>query len=234
MKILAFESSAKTASCAVCEEDKVLCESDVSTGLTHSQTLMPMVQDMLKNAQLELCEIDQIAVSSGPGSFTGLRIGVAAAKGLAQPLSLDCKAVSTLEALAFNLAGFDCIAVCVMDARRNQVYNAIFDVSRGNPKRLCDDRAISISDLLDELKQENYKKQIILVGDGANLCYNSFKDEIDISISSPQNRLQKASSVAFCAFAQKNKMSAKEVRVNYLRPSQAERELKDKQKGDEK
>ena len=144
MKILALESSAQTASCAICEQDMVICESSITAGLTHSQTLMVMVENMFKNARQNPSEISAIAVSIGPGSFTGLRIGVSAAKGMAQALKCECVGVSTLWGLAKNLEGFDAIACAVMDARNSQVYNALFKIGGGKIKRLCKDRALSI------------------------------------------------------------------------------------------
>ena len=147
MKILALESSAVACSVAVCEDEKLIAQSFQHSGLTHSRTLLPMCGDLLKNCGLTLSEMDVIAVAAGPGSFTGLRIGVAAAKGLAWPEDKPCAGVSTLEAMAWSLAHVEGDICPVMDARRNQVYNARFQAGGGSLTRLCPDRAISIEEL---------------------------------------------------------------------------------------
>ena len=122
MKLLALESSAKAASCAVFEDGQVLASAWQSAGLTHSRTLLPMVEDMLRNSGCALRDVDGIAVAAGPGSFTGLRIGVASAKGLAWGAEKPCVPVSTLEAMAWPLAHLEGVTVCAMDARRQQIY----------------------------------------------------------------------------------------------------------------
>lgn len=229
MNILAFDTSAKAASVAVCSEDKVLAEFSVNTGLTHSQTMMPMAQVALDCAKLGLDAIGAFAVAVGPGSFTGLRIGVAAVKGLAQTLGKPCVPVSTLEGLACNLAGFDGVACAVMDARCKQVYNALFACGQV-PVRLCEDRAIAISELAEELRGES--RRIILVGDGAELCYAGLHPSLpSVELAPPALRYQKASSVALCAHrlcAQGKLVSAEELVPSYLRLSQAERQLQQK------
>ena len=171
MRILAFETSAKAASVALLEDGKLLAESYQNTGLTHSQTLMVMAQDMLNTLALTPGDVDVVAVAAGPGSFTGVRIGVAAAKGFAWGKELPCCAVSTLGAMAAALGIWQGYVCPVMDARRNQVYNALFHVSRGNSQRIREDRAISLADLGEELK--NLEEPIFLVGDGSILCYNT-------------------------------------------------------------
>lgn len=226
MKILALESSALTASCAICEEDLVVCESSITAGLTHSQTLMVMVENMLNNADQKLKEIDAIAVSVGPGSFTGLRIGVSSAKGMAKALNCPCVGVSTLGGLARNLEGMEAIVCSVMDARRDQVYNALFDMRKGKSARLCEDRAISIDELIKQLKSMKFDVPIVLVGDGAKLCYDKMKEVLDVRIAPPQLRLQRAASVGFCGLEKlKNHDFGLESEVipTYLRLSQAER-----------
>ena len=150
MKILSLECSAKSASCAVIEESKILCSDFTSSGLTHSQTLLPMVSDMINKAEVPFSDIDAFAVSAGPGSFTGIRIGISAVKGMALPKNAPCIPVSTLEAIAYNFLSEDALVCAVMDARCNQVYNALFRIKDGKIKRLCEDRAVSI----DFLKAE--------------------------------------------------------------------------------
>ena len=192
MKILSVDSSAKACSAAILEDDKILGSFFINTALTHSQTLVPMIDAVVKNTSTDLNTIDAFAVSAGPGSFTGVRIGVAAIKGLAMPLNKPCISVSTLESMPYNIISENCIAVCVMDARCSQVYNALFEIKNGEVQRLCEDRALSIDDLAEDLKQ--YKNKLILVGDGAELCYNSFKEKNDnISLAPENSRYQNAS-----------------------------------------
>lgn len=223
MKILSLDSTAVAASAAIVEDGKVLGENFINVGLTHSQTLLPMVQSLLQCAGLTVKDMDVLAITNGPGSFTGVRIGVAALKGLAFADNKPCAAVSTLEALAYNLLGFDCIACSVMDARCKQVYNAMFDVSEDGVTRLTDDAALKINELPAMLLK--YNKPIVLVGDGAQLCYNALKDEIkEIKLAPAHLRYQRASSVAFAAENKEN-VTAKELLPLYLRMPQAEREL---------
>ena len=228
MKILAFDSTATSASVAVFDDDNLIGEFFINTKQTHSQTLLPMAESLLKNTKVDVKDIDLFAVNTGPGSFTGVRIGVAAVKGMAMALNKPCVAVSTLDSMAYNLLDVNCTAVCVMDARCNQVYNANFKVDNGNVEKLCDDRALSIDELTDELKSVD--GHIVLVGDGAKLCFDKMKDEIpNIKIASIQNRYQKASSTALVALNLYNNgktLTAEELMPYYLRLPQAERELK--------
>ena len=226
MLILAFETSAKAASVALLEEGKLLGESYQNTGMTHSQTLMVMAEDLLKTAGKTAQDVGAVAVAEGPGSFTGVRIGVAAAKGFAWGRQLPCVGVSTLEAMAVSLGIFEGYVCPVMDARRNQVYNALFYVNQGVIQRITPDRAIALSDLEGELK--NLEKPIFLVGDGSNLCYNTLKERISNLILPPEHRMhQRAVGVALLA---KDKLASGEncngatLTPNYLRLSQAERE----------
>lgn len=231
MKILALETSAVAASAAVCEDEELIAQSFQRTGLTHSATLMPMVETMLKNAGISLDDIDLIAVAAGPGSFTGLRIGVSAAKGLAWPTNKPCAGVSTLEAMAWQLCGMDGIVCAAMDARRQQVYNALFDLSGGKPVRISPDRAISLDELQAELADT--EKTQIMVGDGAHLCYNAFqKCGYPVRMAPPHLRYQTAWGVARCALEQAHEgklTDAAGLIPNYHRLSQAERERLAKQ-----
>lgn len=222
MIFLGIDTSAQTASVAVCDEEKIIITASLNTGLTHSQTLLPMVESILSASNMKLSDIDAFAVSNGPGSFTGIRIGVSAVKGFSYANNKPCVAVSTLEALAYNMQGFDGIICPVMDARRNQVYNALFE----NGERLCEDRAISIEELKAEL--EAYDKKIWLVGDGADLVYNALKEELNnINLAPITLKTQLASSVCMCA-KNKDLISPQELLPSYLRLSQAERERKEK------
>lgn len=227
MKILAIDSSAKAASVAIIEEKKLLGEFFVNVGLTHSQTLMPMVEDTLKNTNLKISDIDAFTVSVGPGSFTGLRIGIATIKGMAFADEIPCIEVSTLYSMAYNLINEDAIICAVMDARCNQVYNAVFDVCDEKITRLTPDRTISIEELYFEL--EKLEKKVILVGDGAVLCYNKNKNNLNLHLAHENKRFQRASSVAFAAYdAYLNDnatISSADLVPKYLRIPQAEREL---------
>lgn len=224
MKILSVDSSAKACSAAIVEDNKILGSFFINTALTHSQTLVPMIDAVVKNTSTDLNSIDAFAVSAGPGSFTGVRIGVAAIKGLAMPLNKPCISVSTLESIPYNIISENCIAVCVMDARCNQVYNALFEIKDGSVDRLCEDRALSIDELADDLKK--YDNELILVGDGAELCYNSFKEKIsNISLASENSRYQNAAGVAFASL-KKELITYDELLPTYLRLPQAQRELK--------
>lgn len=225
MKILAVDTSAVCMSTAITENGKIISACQINAGLTHSRTLLPAIDCVLKNSETKLSDIDYFACAVGPGSFTGIRIGIAAVKGLADSVEKKCLPVSTLEALAYNLSGFDCLACCVMDARCNQVYTALFDVQKSEIKRLTDDEAITIDELGQRLK--GYKKEIIFVGDGAEKCAKALGHRG----ASPLLQYQNAASVALCAeknFSEENLLSADELMPKYLRLPQAERELKNK------
>ena len=226
MKILALETSAKSVSAAVVENGRILCSAYQNTGLTHSRTLMPLVDGMLRAADLTAGDMDLIAVAHGPGSFTGLRIGVSAAKGLAWAQEIPCCGVSTLLAMAQNLRHMDALVVCAMDARRNQVYNALFRAENGVLTRLSEDRAISLAELADELKNDETAK--IIVGDGAQLCYTYLKEQgIDCRMAPEALVMQSAVGVALAAeelAAEGKTVTAHELVPVYLRLSQAERE----------
>ena len=227
MKILALDTSAKTATAAVIEEDKILCRASVTVNLTHSQTLLPLCDSMLTAAGMALRDIDLFAVSMGPGSFTGLRIGIGAVKGMAQGLNKPCLGVSTLEALACNYTGLQGVVCAVMDARCQQVYTASFRISGGYPERLTPDEAIAIDELGEKLSA--FDEPVTFAGDGALLCYEALKDRLSAVLAPPQLRLQDAASVAFAAqrFLQKGgqPLAAAELMPQYLRLPQAEREL---------
>ena len=226
MLILAFETSAKAASVALTENGRLLGESYQNTGLTHSQTLMVMAEDVLKQCGKLAADVEAVAVAEGPGSFTGVRIGVAAAKGFAWGSEIPCYGVSTLEAMAESLGAFDGYVCPCMDARRSQVYNALFLAEGGKLTRVAEDRAIALADLKEELK--NCDKPVFLVGDGANLCYNTLSKEVSNLVLPPEHRIhQRAVGVAVLA----NRMaeaglapSGGALVPNYLRLSQAERE----------
>ena len=226
MLILAFETSAKAGSVALLENGRLLAENYQNTGLTHSQTLMVMAEDMLKAAGKTVADLTAVAVAEGPGSFTGVRIGVAAAKGMSWGAQLPCCGVSTLEAMAVTLGAWDGFVCACMDARRSQVYNAVFAVHGGKLERITPDRAIALADLKEELKK--LEKPIFLVGDGGNLCYNTLIEEVPNLVLPPEHRLhQRASGVALVAaekIAAGETCDGNALTPNYLRLSQAERE----------
>ena len=224
MKILSIDTTAEVCTAAICDDTRLIAEMTVNTGNTHSQTLLPVVEQILKISETSLDEIDMFACSTGPGSFTGVRIGVATVKGIAYGKGKPCVSVSTLEALAYNLRACNGLICPVMNARRNQVYNALFECSEGVLTRLCPDRALSISDLDEELSQID--KNIYLCGDGYLITENGMK-KTKIQYVSERNRLQSAYSVACCAFNKYNSgetLNDAELVPIYLRPSQAERE----------
>lgn len=233
MKILALESSAAACSAALCEDGALLAQSIQNSGLTHSRTLMPMVRDMLANSGRALEEADVIAVAAGPGSFTGIRIGVAAAKGLAWGLEKPCAACSTLASMAWPLAHMEAEICAVMDARRHQVYNARFRGTGEGLVRLCPDRAVSLAELGEELKNSGARQ--ILVGDGAVLCYNELKElGLDLRLAPPHLRFQSAWGVAREALelARAGRLTdAAGLVPDYHRLSQAERERLEQQRG---
>ena len=226
MLILAFETSAKAASVAILENGKLLGESYQNTGLTHSQTLMVMAEDTLRSSGKTAADVNAVAVAAGPGSFTGVRIGVAAAKGFAWGAELPCYGVSTLEAMAESLNVWEGYVCPCMDARRSQVYNALFLAEGGKLTRVSDDRAIALADLKTEL--EKLEKPVFLVGDGANLCYNTLKEEVPNLVLPAEHRIhQRAVGVAIVAQRMHDAdiaPSGGELAPNYLRLSQAERE----------
>lgn len=226
MLLLAFETSAKSASVALFEGQQLLGEQYQNTGLTHSQTLLVMAQELLTQCGKNPGEVDAVAVANGPGSFTGVRIGVAAAKGFAWGREIPLYGVSTLEAMALGLGLYQGYVCPVMDARRSQVYNAIYYVNQGNLETIAPDRAISLEDLKKELK--SLQKPIFLVGDGSILCYNTLSEEVNHLILPAEHRMhQRAVGVGLAALAQirqGNPGNAETLAPNYLRLSQAERE----------
>ncbi len=224
LKLLAVDTSAKSASVAVTDGEKLLSECYVNAGLTHSKTLMPMIDNALSQAGLTLEDIDALCVNAGPGSFTGVRIGVSAVKGIAFTHSKPCAQVSTLESMAFAFADEDCTVCAAMDARRSQVYNAVFRVEKGNVSRLTEDRAVSAADLGAEM--EKHTGRIYLCGDGAELCYEVFgKDNPCVTLPNEFRRYQRAYGTALAALSRGEFIPADKLAPVYIRPSQAEREL---------
>ncbi len=217
--VLGIDSSAISAGCALVEGNKIIAEEFLNTRHTHSETLLPMVSGMLKNAGVALRDVERVAVTAGPGSFTGLRIGIATVKGLCMGAEKPCAAVSTLEAIAYNFIGIDGIICACMDARCKQVYNALFRSESGTVTRLCDDRAVSLELLSDELSRLDGR--IILAGDGAEIT-DAFT-EGRYSLAPPMLRFQRGSGVCFAA-EKLSDIKPEALMPTYLRLPQAERE----------
>ena len=224
MKILALESSAVSASAALVEDEKLIAQSFQNCGLTHSRTLLPMTEALLANCGISLNDVDAIAVAHGPGSFTGVRIGAATVKGLALGADKPCVGVSTLEAMAWGARALGGDLCCVMDARAGQVYNALFTVEGETVRRLCDDRAIKLTELGEEIGEAPY----FLVGDGADLCYNTLKDKcLGLRLAPPELRYATGFGVAAAALPlvrAGQTCSPQKLDAFYLRRPQAERE----------
>ena len=216
MTVLGIDSSATSASAAIFKDDIILSEVYSDTGLTHSQTLLPMIDNCMKMAGISSDDVDLIAISNGPGSFTGVRIGLATVKGIAFTNNIPCAEVSTLEGMAYNVSCFRGIICSVMDARCSQVYTSFFESTDGcKVNRLSEDEAISIDELGERIKK--FDKPVILVGDGAKICFEKLSADNDNLSIAPENiRKQRASSVAMCALNKETK-SAAEIAVNYIR-----------------
>ena len=238
MYILSVDTTAKTAAVAVSKtvDETVfpLCDARLNSTLTHSESILPMIDFCLKNVNIPLSSVDVLAISAGPGSFTGVRIGIATVKGLAFGNdNVKCIAVSALESLAENVSDEQrgtVICAC-MDARRNQFYNALFSANgKRSIKRLCEDRAVSSEDLYKELCENHASRKIVLVGDGALLAYKLFSSyggfsDMKIMPVRSDRLLQDASSVARCAYRNiENSVTPDKLNPVYLRLSQAERE----------
>ena len=230
MLLLAFETSAKSCSAALHDGKGLLAESYQNSGLTHSQTLMVMAEDLLKVGGKSAADVTHLAVAAGPGSFTGVRIGVSAAKGFAWGAELPVYGVSTLEAMALGLGVMDGHICCCMDARRKQVYNALFLAENGHLTRVCEDRAISLEELKEELA--HIDGPIYLVGDGAELTMRTLGAEVPGLVLPPEHRRhQRASGVALAAIGAMERGESADgaaMQPNYLRLSQAERERMEK------
>ena len=225
MKILAFDTSAKVASVALTDGAKLLGVSNIDNGLTQSELLLPMAKDMLDALKISIEDIDLLACSVGPGSFTGVRIGVSLVKGLAFERQIPTVAVSTLEALAQNLYPLDGVIVPVMDARRAQVYTALFTVEDGELKRLSPDEAISLTELEGRVAEYD---RVYLVGDGYDTATRALAGKVKGLCPTPIGlRGESAASVALCAeraYARGEAIPDTEILPTYLRMPQAERE----------
>lgn len=228
MKILGFDTAAKTASVALTEDGRLVSEFYLDSGFTHSETALPMAKSLLDISGIEAGDVDVFAVNCGPGSFTGLRIGIAAVKAMAMSLKKPCAAVSTLESLAANLLGYKGTVCSVMDARCNQMYTAFFKSDGETLLRICDDRTVSTDALFEDIKKifAESGEKTVLVGDGADLCLRRFGSEYVVS-APPQ--LVKGHAFGVCRIAEEQckagtLVTAEELVPNYLKLAQAERE----------
>ena len=232
MIFLTLDASSSSASVSVTKDDVLVYESYLNNGLTHSSGLMPMVEDMLKNAEIPLDSVDLLAVAHGPGSFTGIRIGVSTVKGLAWAANKPCTGVSTLEAMAWHGLAHGGYICPVMDARRGQVYNALFEIKDAKPCRMTPDRPIALSELVEELRALN--APVFLVGDGTALAKAYFDANGIPCEAAPENLVwQSAWGVAMAA-ADKPAGNADSLLPVYLRLSQAERERQERLAREEK
>ena len=233
MKLIALDSSGLVASVAVLEDDKLMAEYTMNYKKTHSQTLLPMLDEIVRMIELDLSTVDAIAIAKGPGSFTGVRIGVATAKALAQAADKPCIAVSTLEALAFSSKYFDGIISPVLDARRNQVYNALFCGGK-DLMRLTDDRALALDELLAQLKE--YGKKVLFMGDATLVFEEEIKSALgELAYFAPKvSNLNLAGAVAEIGLDKLKKGETTEYKrlvPEYIRLSQAEREKLEREGG---
>lgn len=226
MKILAFDSTARSASVAVLEDEQLLGSYDIDNGFTHSELLLPMAENLLKSLGIDISEIELFAVTVGPGSFTGVRIGAALVKGLAFGKDIPCVEVSSVEALAENLMGVDGYIVPCIDARRGQVYTATFSANGSEIKRLTEDRVMPISELACELC--GAPTDVYIVGDGYVSAHRTFERE-GVRVKNTPLLLRKGSAasigrVAYRKYQAGEAVSDRELSPKYLRMPQAERE----------
>ena len=231
MLTLAFESSAKAASVALLRDGSLISQYSQCSGLTHSRTLLPMAEDLLKNAELTLSDIDLFAVAHGPGSFTGIRIGVSTVKGLSWACDKPCVGVSTLESMAWHGLAAGGLICPVMDARRQQVYNALFEIREGKPFRLTQDRPLSLAELSQELRE--LESVPFLVGDGAALTARFLEKEGLPFRMAPENLLWQSALGVGMAARDKTPGDSQSLLPVYLRLSQAERERQERMKAEE-
>ena len=234
MKILALESSGLVASVAVWEDGKIISEFTTNFKKTHSQTLLPMLDEVVGKIELELESVDAIAISAGPGSFTGLRIGSATAKGLGLALNKPLISVATVDALAYNFYGTDRLICPMMDARRQQVYTGLYTFENGDFKIVLPQRACGVSEITEEINQAG--KPVIFLGDGVPVYEEMLKDLVKVPYTKAPAHLayQRAGALASLAalyFEAGKTETAKAHRPDYLRVSQAERELMEKNPG---
>lgn len=230
LKILAVDSSSATASVAIVEDDKIISESFTNCGLTHSETLAPMVASVLSNSKTDINDIDLFAVCNGPGSFTGLRIGVSIVKALSMVTNKPCVGISPLHALAYNFIDENSFIYSAINSRTNEIYSAVFKSENKVITRLTDDKSVMLDEIVDDFK--NLEGDLRFVGDSAIICYDILKssDKLKVFPIKDRNKFIKASNVAFVAREMKNQNNLSDsynLPINYLKLSQAERLLKE-------
>ena len=233
MKILGIDSSGLVASAAIADEKNIIAEFTVNNKQTHSQTLLPMIEKVVDMSEIELEQIDAIAIAAGPGSFTGLRIGSATAKGIGLALKKPVVSVPTLEGLAYRVSVFDGIICPIMDARRNQVYTGIYKMDKGNLVCLSEQKAVDIHEIMEEL--EKYDEKVIFLGDGVEVQRETIEKEFKKEYCFAPIHLSKQSAAAVAVlgdvyFNQGKAEDAAEHKPIYLRKSQAEREREERLK----
>ena len=231
MKILGIDSSGLVASAAIADEKNIIAEFTVNNKQTHSQTLLPMIEKVVDMSGIELEQIDAIAIAAGPGSFTGLRIGSATAKGIGLALKKPVVSVPTLEGLAYRVSVFDGIICPIMDARRNQVYTGIYKMDKGNLVCLSEQKAVDIHEIIEEL--EKYDEKVIFLGDGVEVQRETIEKEFKKEYCFAPIHLSKQSAAAVAVlgdiyFNQGKAEDAAEHKPIYLRKSQAEREREER------
>ncbi len=229
--VLALDCASKTCSVALYKDGKVRCSVDTDTEKTHSLTLLPSVKAALDLTGSDMSQVDMVAVTAGPGSFTGLKIGVTTAKGLAFPNDLPCAAVSSMTALAYGCLNFEGLVCPSFDARRSMLYNALFFVSNGKVERLCEDRQSAASEVAEELKTlaSRYGNRVLLAGDGASVLFPLLSDS-ELSVSCDGSGV-KASAIITAVISGDCQIKESATLVpDYLRPSQAERERNERLK----
>lgn len=234
LKLLAIESSGNVASVAILEQGKIIAELTMNNKKTHSTTLLPMIDQMFKMCDKTLEDMDGIAVTRGPGSFTGLRIGAATVKGLGLALNLPVIPVSTLECLAMNVIDSQGLICPIMDARRNQVYTATYEVKDRKLQEILKEEPIDIKELIQKLKAFN--KKVLFLGDGVPVYQKTIEEELkdNAYFAKEHNIVQRASSLAVLAKEKwEQRLTSKEFHLEYLRASQAEREWKEEHQGEE-
>lgn len=230
LKILAVDSSSVTASVAIVEDDKIISESFTNCGLTHSETLAPIIASVLSNSKTDINDIDLFAVCNGPGSFTGLRIGVSIVKALAMVMNKHCVGVSPLHALAYNLIDENTLIYSAINSRKNEIYSAIFKSENKVITRLTDDKSVMLDEISDDFK--DLEGDLRFVGDSAIICHDILKssDKLKVFPVKDSNKFIKASNVAFISREMKNQNNLSDsynLPINYLKLSQAERLLKE-------
>lgn len=225
MLILGIDTSGKTASVSICDEINVIAQTTVLTKLTHSQVILPLVEKLLKDAELTLSDINGFAVANGPGSYTGLRIGISAVKAMCLALNKKCIGISTLKSLAYNCVGCKCTIISLMRARPDIAYYGIFRSDGESIKQIKEDSIAQVSDILGKI---NFSEDIVLVGDFAQECFEKyFNDKVNVRIAPAHERLQLSSSL--CAIALKeNLYSPDQLDASYLQITKAEKDIAEK------